>query len=282
MKYIPPLDGDQYNPNRSWINGDPATETDGSAIDVKSNEYPQREILAVIEAAGLVPSNADLTQLLAAINGLIGSAFYVTKRVWVNPTGGNDDNDGTSVADAVQTLDKAIEMTVHASVADIELLGDVTLSKSQATGATVHITGWNATGTATQARTITVADAATNGVDELGRYRPGQVRLAGRGAVKLSSINVVLPSIDTSGGTWVKSVFHGVDGLDLAMLNGTISCPDAASEAALMEGAYPGPAGFWAATVTLGTNAAGRVMLGVSAGADPNANKRFRSNLTSV
>jgi hypothetical protein len=51
----------------SYVNGNPAAGIQGSIPDVAVWEYPMREILAVIEAAGITPSNSDLTQLLEAL-----------------------------------------------------------------------------------------------------------------------------------------------------------------------------------------------------------------------
>ncbi len=64
MKYSPPVGG---QPNDSYIDGNPANGTEGSAVPAAAIEAPQREILAVIEAAGIVPSNGVLTQLLSAL-----------------------------------------------------------------------------------------------------------------------------------------------------------------------------------------------------------------------
>ena len=64
----------QYNqpygvsdPNAPYINGNPTTGTMGSIPPAASIEYPQRELAALIAAAGLTPDNADLAQVLKAI-----------------------------------------------------------------------------------------------------------------------------------------------------------------------------------------------------------------------
>jgi hypothetical protein len=64
----------QYNqpygvsdPNAAYINGNPSTGTMGSIPPAASIEYPQREIVNLINAAGLTPDNADLNQLARAI-----------------------------------------------------------------------------------------------------------------------------------------------------------------------------------------------------------------------
>ena len=64
----------QYNqpwgisdPDASYINGNPDTGTKGSIPPAASIEFDQREIVNLISAAGLVPDNGDLKQLLKSI-----------------------------------------------------------------------------------------------------------------------------------------------------------------------------------------------------------------------
>jgi hypothetical protein len=64
----------QYNqpygvtdPNAGYINGDPSVGQAGSIPPAASIEYPQREIVALINAGNLVPNNGDLVQLAKAI-----------------------------------------------------------------------------------------------------------------------------------------------------------------------------------------------------------------------
>lgn len=73
MKYVPPLNGDTEDDNRSWVNADPGAGQPGSTFDAKAAEHPQREILNVIEQAGLEPDEEDLTQLYQAIAALIAA-----------------------------------------------------------------------------------------------------------------------------------------------------------------------------------------------------------------
>lgn len=54
----------------SYTDANPAIGVEGSAIPAAALENPQREIVAVIAAAGLVASNGNLAQLLAAILAL--------------------------------------------------------------------------------------------------------------------------------------------------------------------------------------------------------------------
>ncbi len=77
MDYIAPLNrpATVAEPRPAYFDGDRQTGQEGSYPSGKSLENPMREILAVIESAGIVPSNSDLTQLLQAINNLIDTAL---------------------------------------------------------------------------------------------------------------------------------------------------------------------------------------------------------------
>ena len=70
MKYIPPIGGAA---NDSYVDGNPAGGVEGSPVPAAAIEHPQREIEAVIAAAGLVPAVGDLTQLRQAISKMINS-----------------------------------------------------------------------------------------------------------------------------------------------------------------------------------------------------------------
>ena len=86
MQYNPPLGSP--DPDAPFINGNPALGVEGSVHPAAASEYPQREIIAVIEAAGLVPTNSDLSQLLAAIQTLKGGrAVFTTNGTFSVPAG---------------------------------------------------------------------------------------------------------------------------------------------------------------------------------------------------
>lgn len=71
MKYQQPfgtVDGSPY------INGNPATGTQGSIPPAESIEHPQRELVDLIAKEGLVPSSLDLGQLAKAIQ--LGKISY--------------------------------------------------------------------------------------------------------------------------------------------------------------------------------------------------------------
>lgn len=106
--------------NAGFVNGDPSVGRAGSIPPAESMEYPQREIVAVIQHAhdsGFAdfnnvacgsPSNTDLNQLEKAIWGMINSLrLTVPKTLYVNTTTGNDLNDGKTTGTAVKTLNRA-------------------------------------------------------------------------------------------------------------------------------------------------------------------------------
>ena len=73
MEYVPPLNGDTEDPDRPWVNANLGTGTEGSYFNAPAAEVTQREILTVIEQAGLEPDGEDLTQLYQAIAALIAA-----------------------------------------------------------------------------------------------------------------------------------------------------------------------------------------------------------------
>jgi hypothetical protein len=81
----------QYNqpygvsdPNAAYVNGNPSTGTMGSIPPAASIEYPQRELVALIAAAGLNPANGDLAQVKKAVQ--IADVFNYFK---MSNNGGN-------------------------------------------------------------------------------------------------------------------------------------------------------------------------------------------------
>ncbi|MBP2560860.1 hypothetical protein J2857_003629 [Neorhizobium galegae] len=72
MKYKAPYGNP--DPNAAYVDRNTAAAVRGSVPPAAAIEHPQREIMAVITAAGLPPSDVDLTQLLQAINALIAAA----------------------------------------------------------------------------------------------------------------------------------------------------------------------------------------------------------------
>ena len=80
MKYVPPLGA--ADPNASDHDGNPEAGILGSIVPAAAIERPQREILSVLAAAGIVPSDTDNAQLAAAISALIlAQKIKLTDRV---------------------------------------------------------------------------------------------------------------------------------------------------------------------------------------------------------
>ena len=69
MKYAAPLGEAE---DASYTDGNPEYGILGSVVPAKAVEPPQRELIKVIEEAGLTPSDNDLTQLWQAIVKIIG------------------------------------------------------------------------------------------------------------------------------------------------------------------------------------------------------------------
>lgn len=110
MQYVPPLNGDLENPDRPYVDADPAFSIQGSIPSGEALEAPMRELLALIAAAGIEPDAEDLTQVRQAVLALIGSA--VADLVASSPEAldtlnelaaalGNDPNFATTVTNAL-------------------------------------------------------------------------------------------------------------------------------------------------------------------------------------
>ncbi|MEM7047818.1 MAG: tail fiber protein [Pseudomonadota bacterium] len=74
MKYVPPVNGDQDDPDRSYVNENAASGIEGSIPSGAAFEHPIREIVNVITEAGMTPTEDDLTQLTAAIKKIVENA----------------------------------------------------------------------------------------------------------------------------------------------------------------------------------------------------------------
>lgn len=72
MKYNPPFGSS--DPNAAYRDRNTPGAIAGSRVPAAAVEHPQREIMAVIAAAGIEASEEDLTQLLQAIQNLIAAA----------------------------------------------------------------------------------------------------------------------------------------------------------------------------------------------------------------
>lgn len=84
MLYNPPIGGASNDP---YIDANPSLGIEGSAVPAAAIEFAQREIVNVITAAGLTPSNGDLTQLRQAIAQMINAGGAIKIPVRVATTG---------------------------------------------------------------------------------------------------------------------------------------------------------------------------------------------------
>lgn len=77
MDYIAPLNrpATVAEPRPAYFDGNKQTGQEGSYPSGTALENPMRELLAVIEGAGITPTNSDLTQVLQAINKMIATAL---------------------------------------------------------------------------------------------------------------------------------------------------------------------------------------------------------------
>lgn len=96
MDYIQPFGGD---PEDVYIDRNPATGTPGSKVPAQIFNDLQAEILNVLDAAGIVPSDGDLTQLAQAIAALSG--FSISDQT--------EDAEPDVLADFLATYDADVE-----------------------------------------------------------------------------------------------------------------------------------------------------------------------------
>lgn len=87
MKYQPPTNSPATveNPEPSYFDGNPQAGQKGAIPPAKAIEHPMREILAVIQAAGLTPNEGDLTQLYQAIAIIVGGVGGTPASFALNP-----------------------------------------------------------------------------------------------------------------------------------------------------------------------------------------------------
>jgi hypothetical protein len=124
MRYNPPWGMTDPEPtfgSEPFINGNPATGAMGSIPPAASIEFPQREIVAVIQYAhdkGLldynntacaVPSNSDLQQLLKAIFGMTNQRkLQSDMTIYINSSTGDDTIGDGTLAKPYRTYQTAV------------------------------------------------------------------------------------------------------------------------------------------------------------------------------
>lgn len=109
MQFESPLGGSD---DSAYVDPDPATGTDGSLVRAPAIENHQRELVNLIDAAGLTPDRGDLTQIEQAVRALI--AAYGRQKVvgglnYYVSTAGSDSNNGLSPGTPFLTPQKAVD-----------------------------------------------------------------------------------------------------------------------------------------------------------------------------
>ncbi len=88
MLYQPPVNGDLSNPDRPYVNPNPANGIEGSIPPAEAIEHPLREIENVIKTflGPEAPDGGDLTQLSQAIAAAVASGMSDALRRTVSAT----------------------------------------------------------------------------------------------------------------------------------------------------------------------------------------------------
>lgn len=118
MDYYPPRNTvpTDADPRPEYFNGEPTAGIKGAIPPALALEHPQREILKVIEEAGLLPSDADTTQLWQAIKILINQLIEARLAVV-------DDGGGGTIGDPdyVEPEDGNVQLLATMGAGDREI-----------------------------------------------------------------------------------------------------------------------------------------------------------------
>ena len=116
MDYIPPPNGDLEDPDRPWVDANPATGTEGSRIIAKFFNVLQAEIINALIAMGIVPADGENNQLAQALQK--GRAMDIAFMAGVSSDGSGQDLDVQEYGRLI--LSRAIrieDIYAHAAVA---------------------------------------------------------------------------------------------------------------------------------------------------------------------
>ena len=120
MKYAPPIGA--TDPDASYINAQPSAGIQGSPVPAEAIEPPMREIVNVIENAGLTPDENDNSQLLSAITQMIN---YHASKIYAHGAENIEFEDG-SVSDALNALGAAVGCLLYMTGVElIEKYGNI-------------------------------------------------------------------------------------------------------------------------------------------------------------
>jgi hypothetical protein len=97
-------------PHGFFQSGNPSTGQKATTVDRDWANTQQEEIANVVEAAGITLSKTNNAQLLAALRSLFVTRTKVTTNmtIYVNPTTGNDANNGLTAGAPFRTIQAAI------------------------------------------------------------------------------------------------------------------------------------------------------------------------------
>jgi hypothetical protein len=95
--------------------GNPSTGQKATTVDRDWANASQEEICAVIEAAGIALSKTNNAQLLAALRAMFlpRTTINADTTIYVNPTTGNDANNGLTSGTAFRTIQAAIDAVYY-------------------------------------------------------------------------------------------------------------------------------------------------------------------------
>lgn len=110
MQYVPPIGGAAGDP---YIDADPGAAIEGSAVPAAAIEDPMRELVALITDAGLAPSDANLSQVAAAVRTLIQSQAAA-----VSVAGGTSDAITGIYTPGIAALTNGMKLYVRAGLAN--------------------------------------------------------------------------------------------------------------------------------------------------------------------
>lgn len=118
MRYIGPFD----NPNGPYVNGNPDAGIEGSIADFRSVEHPMRELVSLVERAGVdVPAEADLEQVLKAVRS--GRLNYVVATGSANAVSVAFTPVHTAYIDGLELTIKALQNNTGPVMLTLDALG---------------------------------------------------------------------------------------------------------------------------------------------------------------
>ncbi|MGD9638393.1 MAG: hypothetical protein AB7U85_04975 [Alphaproteobacteria bacterium] len=187
MKYQPPVGGSD---DASYVDANPSTGVEGSPVPAAAIEYPMREIINVIEAAGLTPSNEELDQLktaiLAIINANMPSNLGTAAGYNVGSENGELPTNAIVSADLATKLDKAMvrNMITTADISSVD----------------ANNIYWFFNTTSQGARTLTISDADLEVGEKIiiSRYNTGAATLV------LNDVNALLNGVYYAAGSSIS------------------------------------------------------------------------------